>query len=214
MKYTWTCFFWEIRAVFSTALVLFFFYNIRLIDSLLKHFLELQLTHKIELPVEIEDLTLDLWNKKCYMKGIIIMHPSVEEDPRWHYEYLCYAKSITFTFDPLQSLYAFFKSNFSLFYAEEIVVQTIDLYVEGFEDTVFDSEGNMLKNKILNLELLGGHVDKCKRQRKTTQAQAQTQKQTNMPVKDDTSRLKTCTSKGMLYNADIISYNHPWSIKL
>ena len=113
MKYTWTCFFWEFRAVSSTVLVLIFFYHIRLIDTLLKHFLEHLLTKKIELRVEIEDLILDLLNKKCHIHGIMIYHPTIAEDPRWHYEYLCYAKSVTFTFDPLQSFYAFCKSDFS-----------------------------------------------------------------------------------------------------
>jgi hypothetical protein len=171
MKYTLACFFWECRAVFSTSLVLIFFYHIRLIDSFLKHFLELLLTENIELRVEIEDLILDLWNKKCDIDGIIIYHPTIEEDPRWHYEYLAHAKSITFSFDPLQSLYAFCYSNFSLFYVDEIVVSTIDLYVEGFEDTVYDNEGNISKTKILNLELLGGISDKNKRKQQATQAE-------------------------------------------
>ena len=173
MKYTWTCFFWEFRAVSSTVLVLIFFYHIRLIDTLLKHFLEHLLTKKIELRVEIEDLILDLLNKKCHIHGIMIYHPTIAEDPRWHYEYLCYAKSVTFTFDPLQSFYAFCKSDFSLVYMDEIVVQTIDLYVEGFEDTVFDEEGNASKNKILNLELLGGPPYGKRKKKQSTQTSLQ-----------------------------------------
>jgi hypothetical protein len=173
MKYTLEWFFWECRAIFSTILVLIFFYHVRLIDSVLKHLVEHILTKKIELRVEIEDLVLDLWNKECVMHGAIIYHPTIKEDPRWHYEYLAHAKSISFSFDPIQSLYAFCYSRFSLMYVDEIVVKTIDLYVEGFEDIVYDSEGNVTKKKLLiNLELLGGiHVGKKKRKKRPTQAE-------------------------------------------
>jgi hypothetical protein len=172
MKYTLEYFFWDIRALVSTILVLIFFCYIRLVDSFLKQFLEYILTRKIELRVEIENLELDIFNGTLEIEGIVIYHPTVEEDPRWHYEYLAYAKSIVLKFDTLQTIYAFFNSRCSLLYVNEIVVNVIDLYVEGYDETIKDSEGNVSKDKVLNLELLGGDpATHRKRKKLPTQAE-------------------------------------------
>ena len=157
----------------STALVIIFFYYVKMFDSVLKHVFELVMTEVVELRVETEDFVLDLWNKKCEVKGFIVYHPSVEEDPRWHYEYMIYVKDIIFNFDPVQTLYAFCKSGFSLLYVHEIAMTTIDLYVEGFDEEIMKDDGTIGTKKLLNLELLGGLPvnGKSKRKKQPTQSE-------------------------------------------
>mmetsp|Transcript_10129 Transcript_10129/g.18925 ORF Transcript_10129/g.18925 Transcript_10129/m.18925 type:complete len:690 (-) Transcript_10129:547-2616(-) len=179
MKYTLDCLFWEIRAIVSTFLVILFFCHIRLVDSFLKHFLEFILTKKIELRVEIEDLILDVFQGTCDIKGIIIYHPTIEEDPRWHYEYLAYAKSISMKFDTFQSIYAFCYGHCSLLYLEEVVVSVIDLYVEGYEGKISQGDEHIMTEgkeineasrtkKVINLELLGGERPARRKRKKPT----------------------------------------------
>jgi hypothetical protein len=161
LKWTWTTFFLEIRILLSTLFVILFFYKMHMLDSILKPYFESAISRRNKLRVEFEDFSVDIWKGEGFVKNAIMYHPTIEEDPRWYFEYMAYAESIKFTFDPLKALYGFFTNRMKLLVFDTITVQGIDLFVEGYEE-----EG---KKTVLNLKLIGGEIPRRIRRRKPTQ---------------------------------------------
>jgi len=150
----------ECRIVVSTAVVLFLWYKLRMLDSILKPYIESMLSRRMCLRVECSDLRLDIFNGRCEIFDATVFHPPYDEDSRWNFEYLAYAEKVSFSFDPVKSLYAFIRNQFKLLVFDRILVSSVDVYVEGYEETG--------KKTVLNLKLIGGEVPRYIRKRKPT----------------------------------------------
>lgn len=138
-----------------------------MLDSLLKTYFEGAISKRNKLRVEFGDFAVDIWKGEGFVKNAIMFHPTLEDDPRWYFEYMSFAESIKFTFDPLKALYGFFTNKMKLLVFDTITVQGIDLFVEGFEE-----EG---KKTVLNLKLIGGEIPRRIRRRKPTQVELRQQ---------------------------------------
>lgn len=152
--------FLELRIIISTIFVIYIFYCLGMINSLLKEYFMDVFSRKLKLKVIIKDLKLDLWLGRCEFIDITVYHPSPQDDPRWRSEIMASAQKVICTFDPFISLYAYFTSvkKFAVF--DTIHVSGIDINVEGYE-----SEG---QKTLLNLKLIGGEQKNLQRLRKPT----------------------------------------------
>lgn len=187
LHWTWTTFFLEIRILFSTVAVMIFFYKVHMLDSLLKPYFEGAISRRNKLRVEFGDFSVDIWNGKGFVKNAIMYHPTLEEDPRWYFEYMSFAESIIFTFDPLKALYGFFTNKRKLLVFDTIMVQGIDLFVEGYEE-----EG---KKTVLNLKLIGGEIPRRIRRRKPTQLELrQAEKEREKSERENEKARKAATA--------------------
>jgi hypothetical protein len=181
MALVWS-FFHEFRILLSTLLSLLLFYAVGMFDSLLKEYFVTIFSLKLKLKVKISHIELNLFQGQCIFHNAIIYHPPQSVDPRWKSEILLSAKQVVCTFDPILSLFGYWKfwffenKKFALF--KTISVHSIDLFVEGYEEKIKEDQqmgqgGQQGKsgqqNKLLlNLKLIGGEQKNTRRLRKPT----------------------------------------------
>jgi hypothetical protein len=155
-------------------------------DSLLKEYFINVFTTKLKLKVSIKNIQFNFFTGQCIFYGITIYHPSQTIDPRWKSEIMLSAKQVICSFDPILSLFGYWKfwfyenKKFALF--KTISIHGIDLFVEGYEEKIKDDQQQLQTGQgqgqqgksgqqsklMLNLKLIGGEQKNLRRLRKPT----------------------------------------------
>ncbi len=138
-------FFFEIRYSFSLGLLLYLWYGIGLIDLYLHYMITKELRKVVRLPVEIDSVTCSL-SGVAVVKGIHILSPPIEEDARWELSLIATVDEVRVMFPFLVSLLFFLLSNGELAIADDVAVQGIRFYVEGYRPPASNSIDSVISN--------------------------------------------------------------------
>eukprot|EP01040_Poterioochromonas_malhamensis_P003834 gene3834-4096_t len=143
--WTLSMFFFEIRYSFSLGLLLYLWYGIGLIDLYLHYMITKELRKVVRLPVEIDSVTCSL-SGVAVVKGIHILSPPIEEDARWELSLIATVDEVRVMFPFLISLLFFLLSNGELAIADDVAVQGIRFYVEGYRPVASNPIDSVISN--------------------------------------------------------------------
>ena len=145
--------FYEIRILISLFVIVVFLEKSRILDSLLKIFLQMYLGYLFNLPIRINTCYVNLRSGIFQMSGFQILVPDKKQDGRWYYECIVEISFLDVKFYLFNSIISFILTLGYQAYVKTITVDGMKIFIEGYEDPV---SGNMS----FNLDLIGKEVDK------------------------------------------------------
>jgi hypothetical protein len=139
---------YEFRVLVSTSLGIVWLYYLGLFDGLARLIIETELSIATNLEVKIVSVTFDVVEGRVILNGLRILSPPIEDDPRWHNDYIVTIASTVVTFDFLNALYCFLFTFGELFLLETVHLRGMNIFVEGYEDSITGET-------LLNVNMIG-----------------------------------------------------------
>ena len=144
--------FYEIRVLISLFVIILFLEKSRMLDSLLKLFLQWYIGYLLKLPIRINACYVNLSNGIFQMSGFQILAPDKTIDPRWYHECILEISFLDVRFYLFDSILSFILTFGYQAYVKNITVDSMKIFIEGYEDPV---TGNLS----VNMDLIGKGVD-------------------------------------------------------
>lgn len=169
----------ELRILLATATLLYVAYRAHVFDEAIRLFLISNLERKFKLPIEIDSVRVDMGQGRLALRGVRMVAPPRDADPRWHYAQLMSADAIDVICEPVLFLYFFVVSQGKVISTIAVHVNGVQFFLEGFElpaASAREQPKNPKKNKVLyNFMLIGGEIKTRLRRRKPTLRDARLQ---------------------------------------
>lgn len=187
----------ELRVLFALTATLYAAYRLRVIDELARRFFIQNLEGKFKLPIEIDSVHIDIGHGRLSFKGVRMMAPPKEADPRWQYSQLVSLDSVVMVCDPVLFAYFFAISHGKVLSAIAVYVDGAKIYLEGHQAVrpgTDEAANSRTKSKIgirqrptqrapgpvsptivYNFKLIGGEVKTRLRRRRSTRRDLQLQ---------------------------------------
>lgn len=128
--------FYEIRLLISISIIILFLEKSRILDSLLKIFLQWYIGYLFHLPIRINTCYINLYNGIFQMSGFQILVPDKSIDNRWYHECILEISFIDIKFCLFNSLISFILTFGYLVYVKNITIDSMKIFIEGYEDPV------------------------------------------------------------------------------
>lgn len=124
----------DVTVLISTLLLMYFLHVLQFFNILIWKFAVWLLKSITCLPVTIASVELDFYESKLIIYDLKINAPPLEIDPRWKSDLIIGVKKLTIKYKLYYTLLGLVMSNMNLYYVDCIIVESLNVVLEGNED--------------------------------------------------------------------------------